>query len=80
MNKTAKELLNWYAEYKGYQLSANKHNKTKVYNRILAYLYIDLAQGLLTDNKIQANKALRGIGEFLSFNQEMQGISGELND
>ena len=69
MNKTAKELLNWYAEYKGYQLSANKHNKTKVYNRILAYLYIDLAQGLLTESKIQEIKALRAINEFLTFNQ-----------
>ena len=69
MEKTAKELLNWYAEYKGYQISANKHNKSKVYNRILAYLYIDLAQGLLTDNKIQENKALKAINEFLSFNQ-----------
>lgn len=68
MEKTAKELLNWYAEYKGYQLSANKQNKNKVYNRILAYLYIDLARGLLTDNKIQEIKALRGINEFLSFN------------
>ena len=68
MEKTAKELLNWYAEYKGYQLSANKHNKSKVYNRILAYLYIDLAQGLLTDNKIQELKATKGINEFLTYN------------
>lgn len=68
MEKTAKELLNWYSEYKGYQLSANKHNKSKVYNRILAYLYIDLAQGLLTDNKIQELKATKGINEFLTYN------------
>ena len=59
MEKTAKELLNWYAEYKGIQIVANKHNKNKVYNRILAYLYIDLAQGLLTDNKVQKTKALK---------------------
>lgn len=70
MKKTAKELLNWYADYKGYQLSANKNNKLKVYNRILAYLYIDLAQSLLTEDKIQENKALKGINEFLSFNTE----------
>ena len=70
MEKTAKDLLNWYAEYKGYQLSANKKNKNKVYNRILAYLYIDLAQGLLTDNKIQELKALKGINEFLTFGNE----------
>lgn len=75
MEKTVKELLNWYADYKGYQLSANKHNKTKVYRRILAYLYIDLAQGLLTENKVQENKALRGINEFLSFNLEAQVIN-----
>lgn len=60
---TNKEMVAWYADYKGYTLSTTK-NSDNTKRRIMAYLYMDLAQGILTRNKIQEFKALKGLTEF----------------
>ena len=59
---TAKEMIKWYAEYKGYTLATNK--KDAIQRRILGYLYIDLGQGIITRNTIQEIKAIKGLEEF----------------
>ena len=59
---TAKEMIKWYAEYKGYTLATNR--KDEIQRRILAYLYIDLGQGIITRNAIQELKAIKGLEEF----------------
>lgn len=59
---TNKEMIKWYADYKGYTLSTRSSDSTK--RRILAYLYMDLAQGILTRNKIQEIKAGKGLEDF----------------
>lgn len=59
---TNKEMIKWYADYKGYTLSSRNSDSTK--RRILAYLYMDLAQGILTRNKIQEIKARKGLETF----------------
>lgn len=60
---TNKEMVEWYADYKGYTLSYTK-NSDATQRRIVAYLYMDLAQGILTKNKIQEIKATKGLAEF----------------
>lgn len=60
---TNKEMIRWYSDYKGYTLSTTR-NLDSTKRRIIAYLYIDLAQGILTRNRIRELKALKGITEF----------------
>lgn len=60
---TNKEMVEWYADYKGYTLSYTK-NSDATQRRIVAYLYMDLAQGILTKNRIQEIKAAQGLTEF----------------
>ena len=61
---TTREMVNWYAEHKGYTLTLR--SKDTVQRQIVAYLYMDLAQGILTKNSIQEFKAVKGLKEFAS--------------
>jgi len=63
---TAKEMIEWYAEHKGYTLTLKC--KDTVQRQILAYLYMDLAQGILTRNSVQELKSIKGLTEFTYMN------------
>ena len=61
---TTKEMIAWYAEHKGYTLTIKC--KDTVQRQIIAYLYMDLAQGILVRNSIQELKAIKGLKEFIA--------------
>lgn len=65
---TTKEMIAWYADYRGYTLTTA--HKDKIQRRIKAYLYMDVSQGILTHNLVRETRALRGIEEFKKLTEE----------
>ena len=63
---TAKEMVKWCAERKGYILSMGR--KDSIQRRIIANLCNDIGYGILSGNEIQRIKAKEALIEFCGLN------------
>lgn len=59
---TTKEMIKFYAEYKGYILSSGR--KESVQRRIVAYLCNDIGYAILSNDEMRRIKAKDALTEF----------------
>ena len=63
---TTKEMIAWYAEYKGYRLSTMA--KDAVQRRIVSYLCNDIGYAILSEDEPRRIKAKTALTEFCTKN------------